>query len=112
MVSSRNLTYVVHKYDQKAESTNLLDAKGGLISRLRWHYWTKNQRKKFLSYYLFKTWGPPTFKIKKTFKELPADLEKANPSKYSVPKREKHGDKHAATPATPAPADAAKPAAH
>jgi hypothetical protein len=87
MVSSRNLTYIIHAYDEKAVSGNLLDKNGGLISRLRWHYWTKSQTKKFLSYYLFKTWGPPTFKFMKKFKELPGDLEKSNPSKYSVAKR-------------------------
>jgi len=69
----------------------------------------KFQKKKFLNYYLFKTYGPPTYKFMKTFKELPPEAEKQNPQKYSVAKREvhSHGDKKDAA------VDAnAKPAAH
>jgi len=90
MTGPNNLTYVVHSYDQKEGSYNLLDTSGGLISRLRWHYYCKSQRKKFLNYYLFKTYGPPTHKFMKKFKELPPEAEKQNPSKYSVAKRDTH----------------------
>jgi len=96
MVGHRDLSFVVHFYDQKAGQLNLLGAGGGLgkiFTRLRWHFWTKIQRRRFLSYYLFKTMGPPTFKFLKKFPELPAGVETANPNKYSVVKREVHHDK-------------------
>lgn len=44
--------------------------------------WGRN-RKKFLDFYLFKTWGPPYHKLKKTFKELPGSPE-ANAPKQGL----------------------------
>lgn len=31
------------------------------------------KKKKFLDFYLKKTWGPPYWKFKKSFKELPGE---------------------------------------
>jgi len=84
------LTYIIHGFDQKEVSGNLFGSTIGLISRMRWQYYTRSQKKKFLSYYLFKTYGPPTHKFFKKYKtDLP--VEQSNPSKYSVAKRDSHG---------------------
>jgi len=48
---------------------------GGPIARVRYWYWAKNQKKKFLNYYLAKSYGPPYHKILKTFRELPGSPE-------------------------------------
>jgi len=48
------------------------------------------RKKKFLDYYLFKTWGPPYGKIKITFKELPGSPEaekKTSPLDKLTPKK-------------------------
>ena len=66
-LGQNSMTYVEHYYDQKASLLNMLGKNGGLISKIRYYYWGKAQKRKFLGYYLFKTWGPPTFKFKKTF---------------------------------------------
>jgi len=70
-LGQNTLTYVVHYYNQKTSPFNLLDRNGGLISTIRYYYWGRAQKKKFLGYYLFKSWGPPTFKLKRYFQELP-----------------------------------------
>lgn len=52
---------------------NLLAGEGGflgLISWLRYLYWAKSQKKKFLQYFLFKNWGPPYYKKMRTFSKL------------------------------------------
>lgn len=88
LLGQNKITYVVHSYDQNAGKLNLLDKSGGLISTLRYYYWARNQKKKFLGYYLFKTWGPPTFRIKKTFKDTPGGKEaQKDPHGYHAEKR-------------------------
>jgi sulfide:quinone oxidoreductase len=93
LIGQNKITYVVHLYDQKPGPLNLLDKNGGIISRLRYYYWGRSQKKEFLNYYLFKTWGPPYHKFKKTFKELPAEKEAAlnpNSAKFTPIKKGSH----------------------
>jgi len=88
-LGQNKLTYMVHFYNQVEGKLNLLDKSGGPISVLRYLYWGKMQKKKFLSYYLFKTWGPPYGKIMPRFfalsaekKQGIADRAAANDAKY------------------------------
>jgi NADH dehydrogenase FAD-containing subunit len=72
------LTYFVHHYDQKPGFSNMWGSSGsGLLSSLRYKYWSGSQKKEFLNYYLLKNWGPPYFKTYQRFKELPSDKESA-----------------------------------
>ncbi len=66
-----NVTFVEHTYD-KATWKHL--NQNPLFTSLWEKMWAK-KKKKFLDYYLFKTWGAPYYKIKKTFKELPGSPE-------------------------------------
>jgi len=75
LLGQNTLTYITHTYDNKAANFNLIDKSGGLISRLRYYYWAKFQKRKFLGYYLFKTWGPPTFKVMRRFQATPGGKE-------------------------------------
>jgi len=70
-----SLTYIAHYYDQVPAWQNLWHKNGGPIARIRYLYWAKQQKRKFLNYYLHKTWGPPYHKFKKTFGELPGSPE-------------------------------------
>jgi len=65
---------------------------GGIIARIRYMYWGKAQRRKFLGYYLFKTWGPPYHKFMKKFPELPGSPEEGQSGlgKYFAKKKEAH----------------------
>jgi hypothetical protein len=66
-------TYVVHYYNQVEAWHNLLGHQRGVLSIVNWLrylYWAKNQRKKFLQYYLFKNYGPPTYKFMRRFPAL------------------------------------------
>jgi len=74
-LGQNSLTFVEHYYDQKPTSWNLLDRSGGIIAKLRYINWARNQKKGFMDFYLGKTWGPPFYRIKKTFKELGAGKE-------------------------------------
>jgi hypothetical protein len=65
---------MVHFYNQREGYFNLFDSAGGPISVLRYLYWGKMQKKKFLNYYLFKTWGPPLGKFMKRFSQLPEEV--------------------------------------
>jgi len=47
------------------------------LGSIRNKLWVKTS-KKYLDYYLGKTWGPPYHKMKKTFKELPDAPKPAN----------------------------------
>ena len=44
------------------------------IAYVRYLYWAKGQKKNFLKYFLFKTWGPPFGKKMKTFSKLDANV--------------------------------------
>jgi len=60
---------------------------GGIIAILRYLYWGKLQRRRFLGYYLFKTWGPPYYRFMRRFKELPPDhpqVKKQNEGKEKI----------------------------
>ena len=74
-LNQNSLTFVEHYYDQKPGSLNLLDRNGGIISKLRYINWARNQKKGFMDFYLGKNYGPPFYRIKKTFKELAAGPE-------------------------------------
>ena len=100
-------TYVVHYYNQVEGNSqkliifrlylfiykqfiawhNLLGHQRGVMSIVNWLrylYWAKNQRKKFLQYYLFKNYGPPTYKFMRRF---PALKDFVNIIIYSVKRR-------------------------
>lgn len=74
-LGQRELTYVEHYYDNKPGTFNLLGANGGILSMIRYMYFTKMLAKKFQGYYMFKNWGPPYNKFKPTWKELPLPKE-------------------------------------
>lgn len=75
----------------------------GLVAWLRYLYWAKSQKKKFMQYYLFKNWGPPYYKKMKTFPKLSQsqrDAVNAREAEYDrlYPNRltYKHVDPHVA----------------
>jgi hypothetical protein len=41
---------------------NLFDSSGYFFAKLRYYFWGKLNKKRFLAFYLHKTWGPPTGK--------------------------------------------------
>jgi sulfide:quinone oxidoreductase len=63
------LTWIQHYYGNVAGKLNLLGSKNSIISKILYHKFSKMTKKSFISIYLFKTWGPPYGKIKKTFKD-------------------------------------------
>ena len=73
IIGQTRLTYVVHYYDMKPGALNLFDKGGSPLSYLRYYYWGKNMKKKFIQFYLFKNWGPPFYKFKKRFGKTPVD---------------------------------------
>lgn len=75
-LGQNRLTYVEHSYEQKPGKFHLLGKNGGIVSNLRYYYWGKMQKKKFLSLYLFKSWGPPGGKFKKQFEPLSVRLSR------------------------------------
>jgi len=88
ILGQNQMTFVAHYYDQKPQTGNLVGKNGGIIARLRYYNWAKNQKKKFLGYYLFKTWGPPYGKLKKTFKDSPGGKEaQKDPHGYHAEKK-------------------------
>jgi NADH dehydrogenase FAD-containing subunit len=62
-LSQNRLTYLIHEYDQRASSANLLDSNGGIIAMLRYYFWAKFHRKRFMSFQLGKSSGPPYGKL-------------------------------------------------
>jgi len=74
-LGQNSLTFVEHYYDQKSNSFNLLDKNGGIISKLRYLNWARLQKKGFLDLYLGKTYGPPYYRLKPSFKETGAGKE-------------------------------------
>lgn len=60
-----------HYYDGKEDSGHLPHRNGGPISALRYKFWAGQMKGKFLDLYMGKLEGPPYWKMKKTFKELP-----------------------------------------
>jgi len=114
ILGQNTMTFVAHYFDQKAASFNLVGSNGGLLSKLRYYNWAKNQKKKFLGYYLFKTWGPPTFKFKKRFSDPPGGKEaQTDPHGYHATKKTAPAPevtKAAPEVAKAAPQETAKPA--
>eukprot|EP00331_Platyophrya_macrostoma_P019053 CAMPEP_0176467426 /NCGR_PEP_ID=MMETSP0127-20121128/38456_1 /TAXON_ID=938130 /ORGANISM="Platyophrya macrostoma, Strain WH" /LENGTH=407 /DNA_ID=CAMNT_0017860733 /DNA_START=247 /DNA_END=1470 /DNA_ORIENTATION=- len=76
-LGQNSLTFSAHYYDQKNSFSHLIDKSGGPISNIRYYVWGKNQKKRIFNWYLKKSWGPPTFKLKKTFRK---ELAPATPS--------------------------------
>ena len=80
-LGQNSLTFAVHYYDQKSAWENLIDKNGGAISKARHYFWSKLQKKRVFNWYQKKSWGPPTFWIKKTFKgELPVETAATEPA--------------------------------
>lgn len=66
-----------HYYDGKEDSGHLPHRNGGPISAARYWFWSSKMKGKFLDLYMAKLWGPPYYKTKKTFKELPGGAKPA-----------------------------------
>jgi len=82
-LGQNTLTFVEHYYDQKASSLNLLSRNGGIIAKLRYMNWVRG-KKGFMDFYLGKNYGPPYYKLKKTFKDAGAATE-TKPAAGSTP---------------------------
>jgi NADH dehydrogenase FAD-containing subunit len=67
-LGQNTLTFVEHYYDQKPGTFNLLSKNGGIIAKLRYMNWVRG-KKGFMDFYLGKNYGPPYYKLKKTFKD-------------------------------------------
>lgn len=63
------LTWIQHYFNNKEGWMNLLGTKDPIIPRILYHKFSKMTKKSFAGLYLFKSWGPPYGKFKKTFKE-------------------------------------------
>lgn len=72
--SQSTLCYLAHYYNGVGSWQNLWQPYG-IIGGARYKYWTSQQKKKFLDYYLHKTWGPPYHKFPQWFKELTPEQE-------------------------------------
>lgn len=66
-LGQNRMTYVEHYYDEKNGRHHLSGKNGGVVSNIRYYYYGKLQKKKFLGLYLFKNWGPPGHKFKTQF---------------------------------------------
>ena len=66
-LGQNQMTYVETYYDQKPGRHHLSGASRGIISNIRYYYYGKLQKKKFLGLYLFKSYGPPGGKFKQQF---------------------------------------------
>jgi len=58
-----------------------------VVAVILYQKFAKMTRKSFIGLYLFKSWGPPYGKIKKTFKELPGVQAAKVDSKHLEPDR-------------------------
>lgn len=81
------LTWIQHYYNNKEGWMNLLGASNPIISRIMYHRFSKMTKKSFIGLYLFKSWGPPYGKVKKTFKELPGTQNATNAGKKFEPEK-------------------------
>ena len=75
--------WVQHYYGGKEGFWNLLGATNPILSRM-FYLRFKNLKKTFMGHYLFKTWGPPYQRLKKTFKELPGTKPQSSSKLTSV----------------------------
>lgn len=77
-LAQKKATWVKHNYNGPI-SGNLLGADNFLISSFWYFKWAKKDKSSIFPYYMNKNWGPPYFKIKKTFPS-------AAPSSSTAPK--------------------------
>lgn len=49
---------------------NLLGTSNRVIAWVLYHKFSKGTKKSFIGFYLFKSWGPPYGKVKKTFPKI------------------------------------------
>ncbi|CAK65264.1 unnamed protein product (macronuclear) [Paramecium tetraurelia] len=68
LLGQNTLTFLCHKYNNENAWHNLYFSNGGFLAALRYYNWCKNFKKAFIDIYLEKNWGPPYYKIKKSFK--------------------------------------------
>jgi len=78
---------VQHYYNQKEGWLNLLGTNNRIIAIILYQRFVKMTRKSFSGLYLFKSWGPPYGKFKKTFKEIPGAKSTKVDSKHLEPER-------------------------
>jgi hypothetical protein len=87
ILAQDQLTWVQHSYDQKEGWQNLMGTSNPIVATILYQRFSKMTRKSFIGLYLFKSWGPPYGKIKKTFKELPGAAPAKVESKHLEPER-------------------------
>lgn len=87
ILGQNELTWIQHYYDQKEGWWNLKGANNSLIATILYQRFAKMTRKSFMGLYLFKSWGPPYGKFKKTFKEIPGAQATKVESKHLEPER-------------------------
>ncbi|CAK61041.1 unnamed protein product (macronuclear) [Paramecium tetraurelia] len=68
ILGQNTLTFLCHKYNNENAWHNLYFSNGGFLAALRYYNWCKNFKKAFIDIYLEKNWGPPYYKLKKSFK--------------------------------------------
>jgi len=83
-LSQNTMTFIDHYYDQKTGSLNLAGKNGGIIGKLRYMNWVRG-KKGFMDFYLGKNYGPPYYKLKKTFKDSGAAVESKQSSTPYTP---------------------------
>lgn len=69
-MASDKLTFISHTYDKMSTRFNLVDTKGGLISKLRYLNYSYVFPYINNMYYKFNTFGPPYHLFMKTYPEL------------------------------------------
>lgn len=89
-IDNNKLTYSTHTYKGPTEN-NLVDSSGGLISLMRYYWWGKFHKKRFMAMFMSKTEGPPYGKVgswfgwNDKFKELSAEeMDKESMKGYQV----------------------------
>ena len=87
ILAQDQLTWVQHSYDQKEGWQNLMGSTNPIIATILYQRFAKMTRKSFIGLYLFKSWGPPYGKVKKTFKEIPGFTPPKVESKHLEPER-------------------------
>lgn len=70
---------------------NLLGTKDPILPRILYHKFSKMTKKSFVGLYLFKSWGPPYGKVKKTFRDQGgASAPKVSSKKFEPEKKTAH----------------------
>ena len=82
-LSQNKLTYLEHEYDERPCTLNLLDSYGGIVAMLRYYFWAKFHRKRFMAFSLGKSHGPPYGRIKRpSFRKPPGEPSDNKIMKY------------------------------